>query len=83
MNSTGPIDSWNVDPTTVGPLYPFAGWEIAMVIACAAFCVAFMVWKFKTENAKYAAKAEQLRTAGALEKALSANPLNDENRYLV
>ena len=70
MNSTGPIDSWNVNPLDVGPIYPFVGWEMLMFVASVAFCVAFMVWKFKTENAKYAAKARELRESDELASAL-------------
>ena len=69
MNSTGPIENWNVNPTEVGPLYPFVGWEMAMVVVCVAFFLAFMVWKFATENAKYADQVRRLRASGDLAEA--------------
>ena len=53
MNSTGPIDTWNINPIDVGPIYPFAGWEVLMFVACLAFCIYFMVWKFRMENARW------------------------------
>ncbi len=70
MGPTGPIESWNINPIDVGPIYPFVGWEILMFVASVAFCVAFMVWKFKTESAKYAAKAQELRESDELAKTL-------------
>ena len=73
MKSTGPIESWNIDPTKVGPIYPFVGWELLMFAACLTFFVAFLVWKFFTENAKYATKSQQLRESDELVKALSAS----------
>ena len=71
MGSTGPIESWNINPTEVGPIYPFAGWEILMFAAAVAFGIVFMVWKFKTENAKYAAKAQQLRESDEWDRVLT------------
>jgi len=69
MNSTGPIENWNNNPTEVGPLYPFVGWEMLMVVVCLAFFLAFMVWKFATENAKYAEQVQNLRASNDLSKA--------------
>ena len=74
MNSTGPIESWNVNPMDVGPIYPFEGWESLMFTASVAFCIAFMVWKFATESATYAEKARQLRESDDLADSLAANP---------
>lgn len=80
MTSTGPIESWNVNPTEVGPLYPFAGWEILMFAVCVAFSVFFMIWKFRTENTYYDAKVKQLGKPGELANALAANRFTDEHR---
>jgi len=68
MNPT--IKDWNVNPTDVGPLYPFVGWEMPMLIACVLSCGAFMVWKFAMENKLYAAKAIHLRESGELADTL-------------
>jgi hypothetical protein len=80
MTSTGPIESWNVNPTEVGPLYPFAGWEVLMFAVCVAFSVLFMVWKFRTESADYDAKVKQLGEPGELAKALAATQVTDDHR---
>jgi len=62
MNPT--IETWDINPLETGPIYPFVGLETGMFIACIAFSVAFMVWKFRTESAKYAAQARDLRSSG-------------------
>jgi hypothetical protein len=67
------IESWNINPLDVGPIYPFVGWEGPMCAAGLAFCVAFMVWKLRTENAKYSAAAEKLRNSNELQEALNTN----------
>lgn len=66
MNSTGPIESWNVNPIDVGPIYPFVGWEPLMCLVCVSFCVLFMAWKFLTESAKYAQATRHLRESNEL-----------------
>ena len=55
------IESWTEDVAEIGPLYPFVGWEVPMGLACAAVCVAFLVWKFRSENAMYAAMVRRLQ----------------------
>ena len=61
MGSTGPIETWNVNPMDVGPIYPFVGWEVLMFAACVLFFVFFLVWKITSENAKYAASVQKLQ----------------------
>lgn len=64
MESTGPIESWRVDPSQVGPIYPFVGWEIFMFAICTALFLVFLVWKFADEKKKYAAQITSIRTTG-------------------
>ncbi len=55
------IENWTEDVAEIGPLYPFVGWEVPMGLACAAVCIAFLVWKFRSENATYAAMVRRLQ----------------------
>ncbi|MEO2034879.1 MAG: hypothetical protein ABGZ35_22595 [Planctomycetaceae bacterium] len=68
MNPT--IETWNVNPLDTGPIYPLVGWEMEMFIGCAAFCLGFMVWKFRTESAKYAAQTVDLQKSNELHRLL-------------
>lgn len=68
MNPT--IETWNINPLDTGPIYPLVGWEMGMFIACAAFCLGFMVWKFRTESAKYAVQTGDLQKSDELHRLL-------------
>ncbi|MEO1995747.1 MAG: hypothetical protein ABGZ17_10780 [Planctomycetaceae bacterium] len=57
------IESWTENPANIGPLYPFVGWEVPMGVACAAVCVGFLVWKFRSENAHYEDMVRRLKDA--------------------
>jgi len=66
MMRTGLVESWNINPLEVGPLYPFVGWEMPMFVVCVAFFMVFLVWKFRMENAKYAAAVRKVRESGQM-----------------
>ena len=70
VSSTGPIETWNVNPLDVGPIYPFLGWEVLMVAACGLFFVVFLVWKIASENSKFAASVQRLHEAEAKARSL-------------
>jgi len=67
----------SINPVDMGPIYPLVGWETLMFMVCVAFCVVFMVWKFRMENAKYRATAARLRESDVLSKTLAMNALDD------
>ena len=81
MSSTGTIQTWSVNPLDVGPIYPFVGWEMSMFAASVAFCIAFFVWKFTTESAHYAKRAQKLSEPDALATALMATSLHDNESH--
>ena len=87
MTLIGLIDSWTTNPLEVGPIYPFVGSERLMMAGCAAYFVAFMVWKLSTESTKYAQRVRHLREQDELTKALAVNPVNhrlaEHNKSLV
>jgi len=68
--SLATINSWNVNPVELGPLYPFVGWEVLMFLACMAFCIWFMVWKFRSEKAHYTERVQRLNETDELQRAL-------------
>ena len=71
MKSTGPIETWNVNPSDVGPIYPFAGSEMVMFLICVACCAGFMLWKFVTETRDYERKSAELADSSHLEEILN------------
>jgi len=42
------IENWQTNPSDIGPIYPWVGMEIWMVIAAALFCLFFLAWKLKS-----------------------------------
>ena len=55
------IENWQVNPIEIGPIYPWVGLEVWMVIAATLFCVFFLAWKLKSENRHYDEMTKQLR----------------------
>lgn len=61
ISSTGPVTTWQGNPLELGPLYPFVGYETWMFGVSVAICVAFLVWKFISEDNKYKQQAKKIR----------------------
>ena len=70
MSGTGPVDSWVADPSSLGPIYPFVGWELLMYGLSLAFCLAFLAWKVTTETLHYRERVAQLHETDELAEAL-------------
>lgn len=51
--STTPVESWAVDLSTLGPVYPFVGIETALVIAAAVFWIAWHWLQMSMESRTY------------------------------
>jgi hypothetical protein len=69
--STIGLSSWAVDLKDVGAIYPFQGWEMAMVIAAVAFWVLWHIWQIGHENAELQSKRGHLnveRAKAAIER---------------
>ena len=48
--STTPVESWAVDISTLGPVYPFVGSEMVMVIVGVVLWVLFHIIQITQEN---------------------------------
>ena len=59
------LSSWAVDLKDVGAIYPFQGWETAMVIAALAFWIVWHIWQIRHENAELRAKSMHVDHAKA------------------
>ena len=57
---TPTIENWQTNPTEIGPIYPWVGLEVWMVIAAALFCLFFLAWKLKSESRHYNQMEQQL-----------------------
>ncbi|MEE3372132.1 MAG: hypothetical protein VX346_22550 [Planctomycetota bacterium] len=70
---TSNIDSWS-SPTDLGPLYPLAGYEFVMFIACAAALLGFLAWKFRSEHTHYRQMVAELTDPAQFTPASSNSP---------
>ncbi len=71
--STTIIDSWATDISLLGPIYPFAGSEMAFVIAGVLFWISFHVLQLRTEAAELAADAKVAADPEKLRKAIDSS----------
>lgn len=68
--NTAPFNDWSGNMFDLGPLYPFVGSEVAMVVVCVLFWIIWHVLQFRMENRTLNEEARRLREAGNLQKAL-------------
>ena len=70
--TNGTFTDWNGNIQDIGPIYPFVGWEVLMVILIVAFLVWWHVMQIRMENAADREAAEELRNGDNLTRALEA-----------
>jgi len=70
MANTAPFTDWGGNMFDLGPLYPFVGSEVAMVVVLVLFWILWHVLQIRMENRTHDAEARRLREAGNLQKAL-------------
>ena len=70
--TTGNFSNWDGDMLALGPLYPFVGWEVFMVILCFIFWIGWHIVQIKSENKQLDDEASALRQGNNLQKAVEA-----------
>jgi hypothetical protein len=70
--STGNFTDWNGEITSLGPLYPFVGWEIPMAIILLVAWAVWHVMQVRMENRAHEDQARLLRQGDNLQKAALA-----------
>lgn len=64
------VSSWGGTITEIGPMYPFVGSEMLMVVLVAAFWIVWHILQLKVEDAEFREEAERLRNSDALKHVL-------------
>ena len=67
---TGSFGDWNGSMTDIGPLYPFVGWEMLMVLLLLAFWIAWHVVQVRAETRQHEEEARALREGDNLLRVL-------------
>lgn len=60
MSTIKGLDSWAVDLANVGPVYPFQGTEVVMVIVAVALWIGWHIWQIRTENLEFEEDLKQV-----------------------
>lgn len=70
--TTGSFTDWSGNLLDIGPLYPFVGWEVFMVLLGFIFWIGWHILQIRAENRQMEKEASQLRQAGNLQKAIDS-----------
>ena len=68
--STGNFTDWTGDMNALGPIYPFVGSEMLMVILAVIFWLGWSFLQKRMETRNLEREAAELRKSGQLQKAL-------------
>ena len=68
--TTGNFTDWNGNMFDIGPIYPFVGWEVPMVIVAVVFWIGWHILQFRMENRQQEDEARILRQGDNLQKAV-------------
>ena len=72
MTTTG-IGSWAVDLANIGPVYPFQGLEIIMLLIGLAFWIWWHIWSIKRELATYDEKIQRFGSKEQIVQAIESD----------
>jgi hypothetical protein len=67
---TGNFGDWNGNITDIGPIYPFVGSEMALVILLIVFWVGWHILQIQKEHRDYDGQAQRLRQGDNLQRAM-------------
>lgn len=71
--NTASFSDWSGDMFDLGPLYPFVGWETAMVAALAVFWIGWHIAQIRAENRQLDEEARRLREGDNLHRAVQSD----------
>ena len=74
--NTGMVSNWDGTMFDIGPIYPFVGWEVPMVILGFIFWIGWHYLQMRMENGQLDDEARKLRQGGYLQKLLQSERLN-------
>ena len=69
-------ESWIEGLREIGPMYPFGGTEAALLLACLALWLGWVIWQLQSERREHERTAGFLRERG--ERGDAPRPAEDE-----
>jgi hypothetical protein len=73
--ATGNVTDWQGAMTEIGPLYPFPGLEMVLVIVGLVFWIGWHIWQARMETSNYNDDMETLKRNGNMERALKGEKI--------
>ena len=64
--------NWDGNIADIGPIYPWVGSEVAMVIVAFVFWIGWHVVQLRRESRRFADQARALRQSGDLQKLMQS-----------
>jgi hypothetical protein len=64
--------NWDGNIADIGPIYPWVGSEVAMVIVAFVFWIGWHVVQLRMENRRFEGQARALRQSGDLQKLMQS-----------
>lgn len=68
--STGNFDTWTGDMLAIGPLYPFVGTEMILVVVAVVIWIGWHIWQVRMESSNYEDDMKTLKHGDNMAKAL-------------
>ena len=69
------VGNWQGNMLDIGPLYPWVGSEVVMVIVGLVFWIGWHIWQFRMENANYEDDLKTLKQNDNMTKALKGEKI--------
>jgi hypothetical protein len=68
--TTGNFTDWTGNMLDIGPLYPFVGWEVLMVVVAFVVWIGWHVLQLRAESRQLEDEARSLREGDNLQRAV-------------
>lgn len=76
FKQTTEVQSWAVDLSTVGPIYPFVGTEWLWLAIGVVFWLCFHIWQIRFESRMYSEDLAHMKKPEMFERALKQHRLD-------
>jgi hypothetical protein len=74
--NTGMVANWDGNLFDIGPIYPFVGWEVPLVILGFIFWIVWHYLQMRMENRRLEDEARVLRQSSDLQRLLQTERLD-------
>ncbi len=73
--TTANFENWAGNILDIGPIYPFVGWEVTLVIVAFVFWIGWHIFQFCAENKEFKEMNNRIGNTEGMKKALDRNSI--------